>query len=202
LKLSQKERDKIKVLVGHFPFGLHEHLNGDFQYVTFMREPVERVLSAYFYNKGNQSSDVYDAINENNLNIEEYLDRNIEPWSNNAMTKHFAGCSLEEFKMECTEELFLKAKSNLLNCCIAVGLTEEFDKSLLVLKSVLNWSPPKYERKNITPVKKSKQEIDEQTIDRIKSINKYDVQLYRLGVELFSKQYDSLPHPERDLKKS
>jgi hypothetical protein len=201
LNLPQKEKDKIKVLVGHFPFGLHEHLRGDFKYVTFMRDPVDRVISAYYYNKGHQSSDVYEIIKINNLTLGEYLDRNIEPWSNNAMTKHFAGCSLQEFKEECTQEMFEKAKINVLNHCIAVGLTEKFDESLLVFQSVLNWSLPTYERKNITPIKKGKAEQDVAIIERIRSLNAYDLQLYELGAYLFQEAYNQLEHPHIELMK-
>lgn len=201
LNLPQKEKDKIRVLVGHFPFGLHEQLKGEFQYVTFMRDPIDRAISAYYYNKGHQSSDVYEIIRKNNFTLGEYLDRNIEPWSNNAMTKHFAGCTLDEFKKECTEEMFQSAKKNLLNHCIALGLTERFDESLLVFKSVLNWSLPKYERKNITPIKKEKEEEGKAIIEKIKTLNRYDMELYEIGKELFQQAYNQLESPEKEVKK-
>ena len=191
LELSEEEKSKIKVLIGHFPFGLHNHLSGDFKYVTFMRDPIDRAISAYFYNKGNNTSDVYEIINKNNFSLEEYLDANIEPWSNNAMTKHFAGCTLDEFKQECTQEMFEKAKENLKNHCIAVGLTENFDESLKILRSKLNWSKIKYESKNITPKKKEKVDLNENVLNKIKTLNNYDIEFYKLGKSIF----------ENDIKK-
>ena len=79
ISLSNERRNQIKVLIGHFPFGLHEYMSGDFQYVTFMRDPVDRVISAFFYNKGHKDSDVYNLINDENLNLVQYLEKNIEP---------------------------------------------------------------------------------------------------------------------------
>ena len=124
ISLSNERRNQIKVLIGHFPFGLHEYMSGDFQYVTFMRDPVDRVISAFFYNKGHKDSDVYNLINDENLNLEQYLEKNIEPWSNNAMVKHFAGCNQEEFKSK------LRGQNNLILSPHIGGSTKEAQKNI------------------------------------------------------------------------
>ena len=190
--LSAKKKQQIKLLVGHFPFGLHESLSEGFKYVTFLREPTDRTISAYFYNKGHQSSDVYNLINDSNLSLYDYLQQDIEPWANNAMTKHLAGCDPEGFKEGCTEDLFQIAVKNLQSSFISVGLTEEFDKSLEVLAHKLNWSDFTYQNKNITPVKKEKGEIDEKTLELIRQKNSYDIKLYTIGKKIFEEDLKGL----------
>ena len=192
LDLPIEKKNKIKVLVGHFAFGLDNYMKGEFKYVTFMRDPIDRAISAYFYNKGHSDSDVFNAINSENLSLDEYLDKNIEPWSNNAMTKHFAGCTLEEFKGECTKEMYEKAVYNLQNSCIAVGLTERFDDSLKILQKKLKWGKLEYENKNITPKRKEVSEIKKSTLEKIGELNQYDILFYELGKEMFEKDFKVL----------
>lgn len=50
-KLPQNKKDKIYLLTGHFDFGLHEYFSHQFQYVTMMRNPIERTISFYNYIK-------------------------------------------------------------------------------------------------------------------------------------------------------
>src|SRR3989344_7343125 len=45
--LPQGERDKIKLLRGHMRFGLHAYFSHPCDYITIVRDPVERVLSEY-----------------------------------------------------------------------------------------------------------------------------------------------------------
>ncbi|GEM_PF-1226575 len=49
--LSTEQKDKIKCIYGHqVYYGIHRHFEGEFRYVTFMREPIKRNISAFnFY---------------------------------------------------------------------------------------------------------------------------------------------------------
>src|SRR5690554_2635679 len=49
INLSDSERKKILLLKGHFNFGFHKYLFGEYNYITFLRKPAERVLSYYNY---------------------------------------------------------------------------------------------------------------------------------------------------------
>ena len=45
LNLPEQPRSKIRVLEGHLQFGLHEHLSVPVDYVTMLRDPVDRIIS-------------------------------------------------------------------------------------------------------------------------------------------------------------
>ena len=47
--LSKSEREKIKIINTHLGFGLHEFLSQSYTYITFLRDPVDRVISMYYY---------------------------------------------------------------------------------------------------------------------------------------------------------
>ena len=46
-----EEKDQIRLLKGHIPFGIHESYSSTAKYVTFLRDPVERIISYYFFLK-------------------------------------------------------------------------------------------------------------------------------------------------------
>jgi hypothetical protein len=47
--LPTAEREKIKLIRGHFRFGLHDFFEGETSYFSFLRNPEERILSFYTY---------------------------------------------------------------------------------------------------------------------------------------------------------
>ena len=190
--IDKNEKQKIKLLIGHMPFGLHNNLNNNFNYITFLRNPIERVISAYFYNKENESSDVFEQINSKNLSLYDYLLNNIEPWSMNAMTKHLYGCNEQQFKENCTENMFNEAINNLNSHFLFTGIVEEFNKSLIILKEKLNWTNPYYKSLNITKNKISKSEIDSNVIKLITELNFFDMKLYNFAQENFINEWKKI----------
>ena len=49
INLSPQTKASLKLIRGHLSYGLHEHLPGTHSYFTFLRDPVDRVLSHYYY---------------------------------------------------------------------------------------------------------------------------------------------------------
>ena len=47
--LPVAEKERIKVLMGHMGFGLHNFLPQPSVYFTLLRDPVERVISYYYF---------------------------------------------------------------------------------------------------------------------------------------------------------
>ena len=59
-----KKYEEYDAIIGHFKWNKYEHLN--WPYVTFLRDPVDRMISAYYYLKGNYKKLGY------NLNIVDF----------------------------------------------------------------------------------------------------------------------------------
>lgn len=47
LEWKEAARQKVRILTGHVPFGIHEHLPRKAKYVTILRDPVSRTVSHY-----------------------------------------------------------------------------------------------------------------------------------------------------------
>tara|TARA_B110000037_G_scaffold74060_1_gene88866 strand:+ start:122 stop:943 length:822 start_codon:yes stop_codon:yes gene_type:complete len=182
LDLSDDEKNKIKLLVGHFPFGLHKSMNEykTYKYISFLRNPINRTVSAYNYAKTTKGHDYFKKINENKMSLEDYVDELSLPWLNNGQTKFIAG--MQDFKIDCTEEIFKIAIKNITQHFLYVGLLEKYDESLLILKNELSLQTPYYSRKNET--KTIKNEIGEDEKTKITQHNIFDIRLYEYVLKL------------------
>lgn len=62
--LSEQQRDTLKVLIGHRVFwGIHEFFPGrEPRYITFLRDPVRRVVSHYNFGRGNLANKLGSAM--------------------------------------------------------------------------------------------------------------------------------------------
>ena len=171
--LSQERKKKIKLLIGHFGFGVHEELKGASQYVTMLRNPIARVLSAYNYSKSFERADAFEAIRESNMDVVEFAQHYGGSWLINGQTRILAG--LGDNTSLSDKELYTIALQNIKDHFIYVGALESFDRSLLQLKKVLNWSTPYYTIQNKTLEKTS---IKPSSLQKIQALVKYDMDLY------------------------
>jgi hypothetical protein len=86
------------------------------------------------------------------------------------------------------EEMLNIAKGNLAGNFAVVGLTEEFDRSLILMKRTLGWGTPFYTRQNVGQRHLRKEEIPLETLRVLQENNRLDVELYRYAEELFREQ--------------
>ena len=59
ISLAVQEKDKIKLLKGHMQFGLHKYFSANSEYITFLRNPIERIISYYYYVKRSPNHRLY-----------------------------------------------------------------------------------------------------------------------------------------------
>ncbi|MBX9974020.1 sulfotransferase family 2 domain-containing protein [Cytobacillus firmus] len=166
--VSEKE---IQFVFGHLSFGLHMHTSKPCTYVTMMREPIDRVISMYYYVIGKKDHPLHGIVKD--LLIEEFIDHpDLKVHTNNMQTKRVLGKnSLSPSDLE-------QAKQNLQEHFSVIGITEMFDDSVALMKQKFNWNDISYVRKNQTKKRLSKEEIDPIIINKIKANNELDIQLY------------------------
>ncbi len=195
--LPEEERAQLRLVKGHRHFGLHEYLPKPSTYITFLRNPVDRVLSNYYYLKGNRRHVHHENIV--NMNVMEFVNSRYS--AKNVETKYLTGQAGMQPGGECTEEDLLKAKKNLSEYFTMVGITERFDESLLLLKKALGWNNVYYVKQNVSKNRPPRETLSEEDRKEIAKLNDYDMQIYDYALGLFEdqiKQYG--PSLKKDLE--
>jgi hypothetical protein len=165
---------KIQVFTGHMPFGLHNHLSRPSTYMTVMRDPVERVISEYYFARTYVLHPRHRKVRQ--LSLEEYARSTLY---HNIQTKLLAGQdSLYDFLAgECDADTLRIARQNLAEHFALIGLTERFDETLALAKTIFGWRVRNYANFNVTRQRPPAAAISQVTRDSISARNRSDVEL-------------------------
>jgi hypothetical protein len=153
----------VRCIAGHDikPFSNLSDIFPNIRYITLLRDPIKRAISQYHYNVETHGF---------NLSFDEYLRM---PQEMNTQTRWIAG----------SDDIDL-AKRNLIKRFFLVGIVEEFDEFLILLKRKLEpfTFRPGYESKNVgnkyssirTDISRNFQKYKEKIIEH----NALDIELY------------------------
>ena len=140
MRWSPARLGRMDVFKGHMPFGLHRLLRRPANYITFLREPIERAISDYYFARRFKPHPNHRAALH--LTLEEYF---LQKHEHNLQSRILAGPNSHElFPSVCDAAILAAAKENLVRQFVVVGLTERFDETLALLKVVLGWRVKRY----------------------------------------------------------
>ncbi len=171
-ELDSSERDRFRCILGHIQFGLHGCLNHPARYISFVRDPVRRVISNYYQHQRMVAANELDG---EKLTLEEYLELRPDVLDN-FQSRFISGLDLNTSS---PKERYKKALANIDQYYSFVGVVERFDESLLILAKMYNWPHITYEKLNTTARSDSLSRIDPSVIERIREANQYDFALYQ-----------------------
>lgn len=189
-QVSPRKRMGVRLLRGHMPYGLHTHFGPrPVRYFTFLRDPVERVVSYYYHIRHHPEHYLYDAVVAQRMSLAEFLDSGHSRFVANAQVRVISGAYLEPPIGGVTPAMLQQAQANLARRFVVVGLTERFDMALLLLRRALQWEAPiRYTRKNVGRGRPRVEAIAPETIARIEALNRFDRALYEYAETLFQRQ--------------
>ena len=183
-RLSEKRLKRTRVFKGHMLFGLHEILPQQATYITVLREPVDRVVSAFYFMRNYKLHPLYWKFRWENWSLEDFVRRSPR---DNVQCKIVAGAEYEE---PCTAEICERAKENLVRYFSVVGLSERFEESLALMKLRFGWKLRRYSSFNVTRTRPKKEDLPRSALDLIAEKNSFDVSLYELAAKVFQTAID------------
>ena len=186
--LPAAQRGQYRLIQGHLFFGLHRFIPRASTYITFLRRPVERVLSFYHYARSTPDHYLYPLVTTERLDLKTLLAREVTLELRNEQTRLLAGDEWEDPQRVVTRAALELAKANLRTHFRVVGLLEEFDASLLLLRRAFEWDLPFYVKDNVTKKKPDDTSLDAETRRLVEDANCLDLELYEYARNLFDEQ--------------
>ena len=187
LLLPEQRKKAINVIEGHMTYGFHKFIPKPYKYLTFLRDPVERVVSLYYFIKRRPAHYLHNKIINDNMSLLDFINSNLSVEIDNHQTRLISG--IEDIPIgSCSIEIFEKAKSNLINDFVFVGISEKFNESLLVFKDIFKQNNIFYSVRNQTKNRPLVKNIPDSVINAIAEKNKFDIELYRLAKQMMEKK--------------
>jgi hypothetical protein len=186
--MPAERRAKIRVLKGHVHFGVHVLLTGPSTYFTLLRDPIERVLSYYYFVRQDHKHYLHDYAQTQGTDLRSFILGKSPQGVDNLQTRLLAGDWAQVPFGACTSEMLATAKRNLEQSFSVVGLVERFDETLLLLQRTFHWKNIFYIRHNVTSGRPQGEELPAGTLDLIRECNLLDLELYEYGKTLLEAQ--------------
>ena len=186
---------KIKYITGHLLLSDYNQLkiyNQKVNVFTFLRDPVQRLISEYIFYKTWKNNHLFKIINDNKISFTDYLlskDRILIYRGKNFMTRCISGRAFISTKHPYAALAI--AKRQIEKNFFFFGILERFTESILLLSKILNLQNIFFLHHN-----KLNNNLKECITDEEKSIaldlNKADYELYKFAVEYFDYKIDLL----------
>lgn len=161
---------KLKIARGHgIVFGYHRYLEQPFKYLSFVRDPVQRILSNYFYFVSRPDLPEGKKINEEGTSLFDF-----QAQYPNSQAHYLLGASFPAEYSPCEEDK-RQLRAILDEHFLAVGVVEQYNESLFIMRHLLNWKQDYYWRKlNITKKVEARDKVDPEILEKIRLGNQAD----------------------------
>jgi hypothetical protein len=176
------------MLAGHCYCAIHSSAPGSTRYITVPRDPLERVMSAFYYAKRHPCHLLYELLQELDR-IGPFLDECRSRAVNYLFAHMMAGDGFGQ--PECggvSSEMFNVAKARSLNESAGIGLTQRFDASIRPLGDTPSWPATRFGSENASEDPPGATEVSEADRAAILAANELDLGLYERAARAFDER--------------
>jgi hypothetical protein len=200
------EFSRLTLITGHFWHAPGSLLNRPRSYLTMLRRPEDRILSLYYSLRHQPLEDDNKRVVEaaQTLTLDEFLESDepaIVGLVRNHVVHHFKCFFLDGYSGQSDERRDLDLARLALRQYDFVGVFEAFEDSVHLMCYELGW-PPVHEipRTNATAGRRRLDEVDGDTLARLRRLNAADIELYEYAVTLFAERRRAMMKESVDRK--
>jgi hypothetical protein len=192
--LPESQRARIRFLKGHMAFGLHRYLPGPSRYFTMIRDPIDRVVSYYYYIRRRPADRLHAPVMEEDIDLARFVESGMaRDHTDNSFVRFISGDPFVELG-SVDDALLERAKSNIRDHFVLTGSMEQFDETVLLLKKAMGWSRPvHYRRQNVTAGRPAVEGLDAKTKAVVERATELDRELVEHCRALFRERLASMP---------
>ncbi|EGC31795.1 hypothetical protein DICPUDRAFT_89500 [Dictyostelium purpureum] len=188
---------KKDTVFGHIRYGLHNYYErvypdrlpaneyglNKYSYITMLREPVDRVISNYYYHRQNRKDPFHDLAMK--YELRDWI--KVSAAANNEQARMICGLGWSDFGNETISQI---AHHHLKYTFKHVGITEDFVGSLVLLSHYSGLQNIRFSKINTGRQRVSVDTIPDDVIEEIKERNWIDISLYEMAKDIYNKQID------------
>lgn len=188
----------IDLIHGHFPYYAVAHLPRRFKFFTWLRDPVDRVVSQYHYWRyGNRIFDLPSTkiVRETKMSFQDYMDnksRSFRYWIFAYTTFFGAAEDGDRDTVEGIERCVEQAVRTLTTNFDFVGITERYKEGLIYLQKKYGFRTD-YIIQNVTPAwAKVKAGITDEQKEELRAYLKPEYLIYDIAKKIFEERINGL----------
>ena len=178
--LPEQRRHRYDLIVGHGAHQLRRHVHPDILKATILRDPVDRVISHYFFVLRSPEHYLHHEVTTRGISLLDYATGRVSNELRNHYVSSFLEMSAEEVERS-PDESVAHAFEVIRSEYDVVGTVDDLDAAIGALAAAAgfhdHFRPGKL---NVTADRPTQQEIDPATIQTIADLNSLDVKLYEL----------------------
>jgi hypothetical protein len=185
MQWPEQERANIKLLMGHIEMGVAAFLPRPAHYFTMLRDPIQRAISYYGHVRRIADHYCHHLLHEQQMSLADFARSGADVMMDNGQTRMLAGVLYDIPYGQLTNDVLVEAQKNL-DACLLVGLTEQFDRSLLLMRCLFGWQKLFYARRNVS---QNRVQPDGDTLAAVAQVNRFDQALYAHGAKRLAQQW-------------
>jgi len=197
---------RLRFVRGHVPFGIHDLFAAPAQYITLVRDPMERVVSSFYYLR--QQPQVLIHRRLETMTLDDYLESRLGLDPYDYQVRVLSGCPELDADwteprpldlVEVTRHHLDRAKVNIVEHFLLAAPTERFEAALILLRHLFGWSLPDlfFIPENVTEGRPHRSALSAWTTARIRAHNRFDREMHRWVDRRFRQLTRSLGLPFR-----
>jgi hypothetical protein len=175
--IRPERRSGIRCVRGHLPYGQDLFAPRATTCFTVLRDPVERVISEYYFNLHHAGEKFHATLNRDRVTLDHFVNSELSAEVHNAQTRILASGKSGANPRELLE----LAAANLRQRMAVVGISERLDETLLLCRAILGWRGLIYRPINVNHRRPALDRIAPATVAAIERANSLDRSLYRYG---------------------
>ncbi|MEM9525953.1 MAG: sulfotransferase family 2 domain-containing protein [Bacteroidota bacterium] len=177
-QLSQRERWRYQLIFGHHAHGIIDWVSPKMKRTTLFREPIDRIISHYYYVKRSEFHYLHEAVEKQNISLREYCQVGLSDELENWYVLHFSGLDKREVVAKPRHALDL-AYETIRSKYDLIGFQDELPAFMEALKQMAGLSASfDNSRKNRTVTRPKVNEVDPMVLETIARYNALDIELF------------------------